>query len=111
LSVLLGDDQRPKRARALAGTIGFLHESQGVLGAPALLSPALEPLPRRFSDQHLVELLKQPLCVGPARRAILDLLESRHGRTFADQWEFVRFAQQQELGLDFTSPPRRPDLR
>ena len=31
-----------------------------------------------------------------------------HRRTFADQWEFVRFAEEQQLGLDFTTPPKRP---
>ena len=39
----------------------------------------------------------------------LDRLEDRYGRTFADQWEFVRFATEQRLGLDFTSPPQRPE--
>jgi hypothetical protein len=28
---------------------------------------------------------------------------------FADQWEFVRFATEQRFGLDFTSPPQRPE--
>jgi hypothetical protein len=26
-------------------------------------------------------------------------------------WEFVRFAQEKGLKLDFTTPPRRPDPR
>jgi hypothetical protein len=39
---------------------------------------------------------------------VLDHLGIRHRRTFADQWEFVRFAEQQRLGLDFTTPPKRP---
>ncbi len=65
------------------------------------------PLPRRLSDQELVELLKHPLCVGPARRAVLGQLGLQHGRPFADQWEFVRFAEEQKLGLDLTSPPKR----
>ena len=77
------------------------------LAIPFALLPALEPLPCRFSTQELVELLKRPLFVGPARRAVLDQLANRHHRPFADQWEFVRFAQEQKLGLDFTTPPRR----
>jgi hypothetical protein len=73
-----------------------------------LLRPAAEPYQRRFSDQELVELLKLPLCVGFARSAVLAQLGWQHQRTFADQWEFVRYAEEQKLGLDFTSPPRRP---
>jgi hypothetical protein len=46
--------------------------------------------------------------VDQARRVVLDRLGTRHGRIFPDQWAFVRFAQQQNLGLDFTTPPRRP---
>jgi len=46
------------------------------------------------------------LCADPARRVILYHLENRHRRKFADQWEFVRFAQENNLGLDFTSPPK-----
>jgi hypothetical protein len=72
-----------------------------------LLILAWQPLPCRFSTQELVELLKQPLCIGQARRVILDQLENRYGRQFADHWEFVRYAQEQNLGLDFSSPPKR----
>ena len=72
---------------------------------------ARELPPCRLSTQQLVELLKHPLCVDQARRVVLDLLGTRYGRIFADHWEFVRFAQQQNLGLDFTTPPRRPEPR
>ena len=68
------------------------------------LRPATEPFPHRLSDQDLVELLKQPLCVGEARRVVLVQLGIQHQRTFADQWEFVRFAEERELGLDFITP-------
>jgi hypothetical protein len=64
-------------------------------------------LPCPLPTQQLVELLNQPLCIGPARRVVLDRLQDRYGRVFADQWEFVGFAQEQNLGLDFTSPPKR----
>jgi hypothetical protein len=109
LSAVLGNAQRDKRAQAVAATIGYLHDGQGLPGALVLLRPAAEPFPQRLSDQELVELLKQPLCVGEARRAVLDQLGMHHRRTFADQWEFVRFAEEQKLGLDFTSPPKRAD--
>jgi hypothetical protein len=107
LSTILGD-QRPERARAVAGAIGYLHEAQGLVGSLALLRPAIEPFSRGLSDLDLVELLKRPFVVGPARRVILDQLGYHHQRTFADQWDFIRFAEENKLGLDFMSPPRGP---
>jgi hypothetical protein len=77
----------------------------------SVLDQALKPLPCRLSTPQLVELLKHPTCVGSARRAILDELETCYRRKFADQWAFVHFAQEQKLGLDFTTPPKRPVLR
>jgi serine/threonine protein kinase len=110
LSALLARADRPElsgRATAVMAAVGFLNERCESLVLPAILAPALEPLPCRFSTPELVELLKQPTCVGLARRAILDQLEHRYQRKFADQWDFVHFAQEQNLGLDFTSPPKR----
>lgn len=42
---------------------------------------------------------------------ILDQLEDRYRRPFADPWAFVRFAHDQGLDLDFASPPRRRAAR
>jgi hypothetical protein len=36
-------------------------------------------------------------------------LAQRYRLPFADHWEFVRFATEQRLGVDFTTPPRRPE--
>jgi hypothetical protein len=112
LSEVLGDTPRLRRALMVVATVGFRNDSHGLLGALTLLRPAAEPTPRRLtsvlegrlSDQELVDLLKGPLCVGLARRAVLDVLGAHHQRVFVDQWDFVRFAQEKKLGLDFTSP-------
>jgi tRNA A-37 threonylcarbamoyl transferase component Bud32 len=58
----------------------------------------------RVSDQELVDLLKLPLCVGTPRRIILEQLQQHYKRPFADQWEFVQFAEDQKLALDFARP-------
>jgi len=42
---------------------------------------------------------------------VLDHLGNRYGRRFVNHWAFVRFAQEQGLELDFTTPPKRPDPR
>ncbi len=76
------------------------------------LQPAAgEPLPCRLSTQDLVELLKMPTCVGPVRRVILDQLGNPYGRRFDTHLDFVRYAQEQGLNLDFTTPPQRPDRK
>lgn len=72
--------------------------------------PALHPLPCRFTTQQLVDLLKMPTCVGDTRIVILGLLANRYKRPFADIWEFVEWAEKNEPGLDFTSPPKRNPL-
>jgi hypothetical protein len=49
-----------------------------------------------------------PICFGEARKVVLKHLGNRNGRSFANHWEFVRYAQEQRLDLDFTTPPKRP---
>ena len=45
-------------------------------------------------------------------RPVLDQLEHRYRRSFASQWDFVRFGQEQNLGIDLgsvrESPPALP---
>jgi hypothetical protein len=86
------------------GTIGTLTSPGALLLAPALFWPP-PPLPA----QTLVDLLKHPFCVGEARRLVLEQLARHYERPFADQWDFVRFAQEQELDLDLLTPPQRPE--
>ena len=75
------------------------------------LPAAAEPLPCRLTTQDLVELLKMPTCVREVRRVILNQLGNRFRRRFDTHWDFVRYAQQQRLNLDFTPPPKRPDRK
>jgi hypothetical protein len=70
---------------------------------------AADPFPCRLTTQELVELLKMPTCFGHARRIVLDHIGNRYHRHFVNHWAFVRFATDQKLGLDFTTPPKRPD--
>ena len=68
-----------------------------------------EPLPSCLTTQELVELLKVPTCLGPARRLVLDHLSNRFVGEFKNHGAFVRYASELNLGLDFTAPPKRPD--
>jgi hypothetical protein len=45
------------------------------------------------------------------RRVVLDQLGNRYGRRFDTHWDFVRYAHEQRLDLDFTTPPKRPDRK
>jgi hypothetical protein len=49
-----------------------------------------------------------PTCFAYARKFVLEHLGIRYGHTFANHWEFVHYAQEHGLDLDFTAPPKRP---
>jgi hypothetical protein len=106
---LLLEDASPPLVRSRAAAVAALvSHAAGPLPALAALPATSEPLPCRLSTQDLVELLKMPTWWGQARQLVLKHLGNRYGRRFATHWEFVRFAQEQRLNLDFTSPPQRP---
>ncbi len=112
LELLLSNGPRlqvRRRADAIAAAIGMA--AHGPAWSLPLLPVAAEPLPYRFSTQDLVELLKMPTCIGAMRRVILDQLGNRYRQRFETHWDFVRYAQQQRLDLDFTTPPKRPDRK
>jgi len=98
-----------RRSVTIAGAIG-LSANGPTLSLP-LLPAAGQPLPCRLTTQDLVDLLKMPTCIGKVRRVILNHLGNRYGRRFDTHWDFVRYAQQQGLDLDFTTPPKRPDRK
>jgi hypothetical protein len=108
LDALLQDASRPVRSSRAKAVAAFLSQAAGPLSSLAALPAASEPLPCRLSTQDLVELLKMPTCWGEARKVVLRHLGNRYGRRFATHWEFVRFAREQRLNLDLTSPPQRP---
>ena len=83
----------------------------GLLASLPLLPAATEPLPCRLSTQDLVELLKMPTCIADVRHVVLNQLGNRYGRHFNTHWEFVRYAQQHGLELDFTTSPQRPQRK
>jgi hypothetical protein len=43
------------------------------------------------------------------RRVLRDQLGNRHHRRFVTHWDFVRYAEDNGLHLDFTTPPQRSD--
>jgi hypothetical protein len=94
------------RAAAAATAVGLA--THGPFAALAPLPAAGDPLPCRLSTQDLVDLLKMPTCFGAGRQVALEHLGNRYGRRFANHWEFVRFAHEHHLDLDFTTPPKRP---
>jgi hypothetical protein len=108
LSEFLDDTSRAELGRR-AGLMTMMI-GQGASGQLAGVGAlATMPWPCRLTTQELVELLKMPTCFGDARRVVLDHLGNRYGRRFVNHWAFVRFAREQNLGLDFTTPPRRLD--
>jgi hypothetical protein len=41
----------------------------------------------------------------------LDQFGNRCRRRFDTHWDFVRYALEQQLDLDFTTPPKRPERK
>jgi hypothetical protein len=92
----------PGPARELAAH--FLE----VPGGPGPNVPVFAALAGRLGEPELVDLLKQPGCVGAPEDAVLDELGRRHGREFRTVWEFADFARSNVPGIELRSPPRRP---
>jgi hypothetical protein len=44
----------------------------------------------------------------PIRKLVYTHFGNYLGCTFANQWDFVRYAKEQRLDLDFTTPPKHP---
>jgi hypothetical protein len=107
LSRILTETSREQRARRAAKWRRAGPGPEGALEAAVRI--AAEPFPCRLTTQELVELLKMPTCFGAERRVVLDHLGNRYSRRFVNHWAFVRFAKEQKLDLDFTTPPKRPD--
>jgi hypothetical protein len=79
--------------------------AQLLLESAAPSAPALALLAERIGTRQAVDLLKQPWCVGPLRQAVLQGQSRRTGRPFADVWEFVNWAVQDDPTVDLTAPP------
>ncbi|MFI5457041.1 MAG: serine/threonine-protein kinase [Isosphaerales bacterium] len=107
LNLVLTDTSRAQRARREARMAASAGPGlEGAMEAVARISA--EPFPCRLTTQELVDLLKMPTFFGGPRRVVLDHLGNRYGRRFVNHWAFARFATEQKLNLDFTTPPRRP---
>jgi hypothetical protein len=111
LSALLSavpGSQVPALAATTASAVASTAGSGQPLAGLAPILAAAEPPPCRLSTQELIELLKMPTCGSEVGRVVLDQLGNRYRRSFADRWDFVRFAHERQLGLKFTSPPQPP---
>jgi hypothetical protein len=98
----------PKEAQQRAAEAAQLLTAQmAKANYPNVLEPWAEMLTAvttQLDQPGLVNLLKNPICVGPARQVVLQELGQRAGRSFATVWEFVAWAEQHAPGLDLRSP-------
>jgi hypothetical protein len=100
-----------QRELSVAGTIGALHDSTVILAVPVMLRAAFEQPSQPLPAQVLVDLLKNPLYLGWSRDIVLQQLSRHYNHSFKDVWDLVRIAGEQNLRLDFISPPKRPQPR
>jgi hypothetical protein len=95
-----------RRTAEVSTAVGMAgHQALSLL---PLLSTMSKASPYYLSTQELIDLLKMPTCFGKARQVVLKHLGNRYHRVFANHWDFVRYAKEQRLDLDFTTPPKRP---
>jgi hypothetical protein len=110
LEAVLLREPTSRRRQRVCGAAGLVAGQVGLLTPgsfnPTVVGPALEAVPEPVPPRLLVELLRHPLCVGAPRREVLDVLGVHYQRTFADQWDFVRFAQEQKP--DLLAIPQNP---
>jgi hypothetical protein len=61
-------------------------------------------------SRHLRGLNPPHILFGllPIRKLVCNRLDNGYHRVFANYWDFVRYAKEQRLDLDFTKPPKRP---
>jgi hypothetical protein len=89
LSAVLSRQPVTKLPGSVAGTVALVGTAPtpfaALAGAPGVTAPLLEPPPPPLPPRTLVDLLKHPLCVGTARRLVLDQLTRHYHRPFADQ--------------------------
>ncbi|HVS40361.1 MAG TPA: hypothetical protein VMS17_32690, partial [Gemmataceae bacterium] len=104
-----GPEETSQRVNSLALAVGNAAAvSPASVVSLGPLEESSRPLPGRLTEQQLVDLLKMPTCVKPARQVIVRQLGWQCGETFANQWEFVEWARQHRPDLDLTSPPVPP---
>ncbi len=107
LIVRSGPGEASERLCSEAEAVGYAGALPTRLAGLALLTEASRPLPGRFTEQQLVDLLKTPTFRREARQVIVRQLGWQCGQTFANQWEFVDWAREHRPDLDLTSPPVR----
>jgi len=102
-------DTSPVQRDLRTARIAVRYAGPGLAAPTPAASIAAGPWPCRLTTQELVDLLKMPTCFGRARRVVLDQLGNLHGRRFANHWEFVHFALENQFPIDLTTAPQRPD--
>ena len=93
--------QITSRARSMASLLAKPQSASNFL----MIKRYLKPLSCRLTTQQLVDLLKMPTCIRDPKRIILSQLENRFGEKFHNHWDFVRYAKEKNLDLNFNSPP------
>jgi hypothetical protein len=104
----LAKQMMPQQAAGAAGqALDILARADDLAGVKEL-TMALTALASQSSLQGLVDVLKQPTCVGKPEEIIRQEFGRRAGQEFKDLWELVDWLRRQEQPLDLASPPHLP---
>jgi hypothetical protein len=97
----------------------YLDRSAGLpSGRPPVLGPSMKPgepppafgpLVSGLDPQEMVDLLKQPTCVGAAQEVILSRLGEEKNQKFATLWDLVEWVEAHDPSIDLRTPPHWPE--
>jgi serine/threonine protein kinase len=104
LSVRLGPQRAQQGAGRMLNAVALTTDKRFREHWGRILTSVAERLDR---DQ-LIDLLKQPTCVGAANEIVLRQLSERMKQPFATTWDLVAYLEKNEPGIDLPAPPRRP---
>jgi hypothetical protein len=94
-------DQAREAAVALIGALATARPD----AAARALEAGLRAVVARLGTAAIVEVMRRPLCAGPAQRALLEALGARCKRPFHSSWDFLDWAEAN--GVDLPSGERR----
>ena len=86
-------------AKAADALVAALRDPRTLPHYHSSLIQALKAVGARLGTRGVVRVLQHPLAVGPAQRALLDLLAQPTRRTFSSPWQFIDWADSN--GVDF----------
>jgi hypothetical protein len=106
----------PEQAREVCGTAATLllqalaASETGAGDKQESARSGLAVLAGKMERDQLIELLKQPTCVGTASEIVLRRLSERLGRPLTTVWQLAAYLAESDAGIDLSAPAQKRAL-